>query len=335
MQFEAPSGKDLDIRHWGYQLQGEPKNEESTPLSAKAIAKAPHDLMVVDFSKDGSGKGAFSKADVAAMKKRKGSRGVLVSYISIGEASDYRDHWQDAWTTFEEPETKAAGEPTAAAPSWLGDWNENWPNSRKVRYWEDGWKQILFNDARTGWLDRIVAAGFDGAYLDIIDGYYHWGVEVPKKERRPGDPKSEKEAAQRMIDLVLELAGHARETNPQFLVIPQNGALILDALQDEDDKRKAAYLDCISAIACEDLFFRGDEPENNALQPDEDAIAALKKDFVGNGKPVLSVDYLNDPDKIPQYYQVAVEAGFLPYAAPTRELNELGDAYDGSAAAVG
>jgi len=331
MQFETPNGKDLAIRNWGYQLQGEPKHEESQPLSAKELAKAPHDLLVIDFSKDGSGEGAFTKGEIATLKKRKGARSVIVSYISIGEASDYRDHWQDNWTSYDDAEMKAAGDPTDNAPSWLGDWNENWPNSRKVRYWQDEWKEILFNEAGTGWLDRIIAAGFDGAYLDIVDGYYHWGVEVKKGDRVKGDPRNEKEAAQRMIDLVLELAGHARDRNPEFLIIPQNGALILDALQDEDEGRKQAYLDAISSIACEDLFFRGDEPENNELQSEEDAVAALKKDFVGNGKPVLSVDYLNDPDKIEEYYKQAVAAGFLPYAAPSRELNELGEAYDGSA----
>ena len=49
---------------------------------------------------------------------------------------------------------------------------------------------------------------------------------------------------------------------------------------------------------------------------------------------MLSVDYLNDPDKIEEYYKQAVAAGFLPYAAPSRELNELGEPYDGSADAV-
>ncbi len=260
---------------------------------------------------------------------------MIVSYISIGEASDYRDHWQDGWTTYTDPDQRAAGLPTAKAPAWLGAWNESWPNSRKVRYWEPEWQTIVFNAQGTGWLDRIVAAGFDGAYLDIIDGYYHWGCEVPgTADCREGDPQNERDAAARMIDFVAKLAEHARKTNPEFLVIPQNGAYIIDALEDEDHKRRDAYLEAISAIACEDLFFKGDKPENNPFQPDEEAIDALVRDFLDSGRPVLSVDYLSDYKKITNFYTSAVEKGFLPYAAPSRELNLMGAPYDGSGEAI-
>ena len=120
-----------------------------------------------------------ARATYKTLKARKDTNSVVVSYISIGEASDYRDHWQDGWTTYTDGDQRAAGTPTGKAPAWLGAWNESWPNSRKVRYWDPDWQKIIFNRQGTGWLDRIVAAGFDGAYLDIIDGYYHWGCEVP------------------------------------------------------------------------------------------------------------------------------------------------------------
>ncbi len=321
---------DRSVRNWGYQLQGDEEDGTPQPLDAKALAKVPHDLIVIDFSKDGSGKGAFKPKQIEALKKRKGAQSVIVSYISIGEASDYRDFWDDDWTKWTDEDQKAAGEPTGKAPAWLGAWNENWPNSRKVRYWDPAWQKIIFNDAGTGWLDRIVAAGFDGAYLDIVDGYYHWGCEVDKSQCLAGDPRTEREAAGMMIDFVVALAKHARESNPEFLVIPQNGALILDALEDEDPKRKKAYLSAINAIACEDLFFRGSEPENNDLDPDKDTIDILIRDFIKNKTPVLSVDYLNEDKKIAQFYKVATAKGFLPYAAPSRGLDGMGGAYNGS-----
>jgi uncharacterized protein (TIGR01370 family) len=326
---------DRVVRHWGYQLQGEEEDGEPQPLNAKALTKVPHDLIVIDFSKDGSGAGAFSEKQIAAMKKRKKSNSVIVSYISIGEASDYRDHWDDSWTKWTDEDLKCGGPLTDKAPSWLGAWNENWPNSRKVRYWDPAWQKIIFNDEGTGWLDQIVAAGFDGAYLDIVDGYYHWGCEVDKSQCLAGDPTTERDAAARMVDFIVALAAHARESNPEFLIWPQNGALILDALEDEDPKRKKAYLNAITGIACEDLFFRGDEAENNKLDPDKETISILVRDFIKNGKPVLSVDYLNDEKKIPEYYKQAVAKGFLPYAAPSRGLDGMGDPYDMSEDPVG
>lgn len=326
---------DRVVRNWGYQLQGEEEDGQPQPLNAKALTKVAHDLIVIDFSKDGSGDGAFSEKQIVAIKKRKKANSVIVSYISIGEASDYRDHWDDCWTKWTDEDQKCGGELTDKAPSWLGAWNESWPNSRKVRYWDPGWQKIIFNDQGTGWLDQIIAAGFDGAYLDIVDGYYHWGCEVDKSQCIAGDPTTERDAAARMVDFIVALSKHARESNPEFLIWPQNGALILDALEDEDPKRKKAYLNAITGIACEDLFFRGDEPENNKLDPDKETISILVRDFIKNGKPVMSVDYLNEDDKIAEYYKQAVGKGFLPYAAPSRGLDGMGDPYPGSEDPVG
>ncbi len=333
LNFETSSGVKI-VRNWGYLLQssgGKKGKGKTKPLSTDELAATPHDLIVIDAMKDGTYAHAFTPAEVKRLKDRAGAHSVVVSYISIGEASDYRDHWQDNWTTYTDPDQRAAGELTANAPKWLGAWNENWPNSRKVRYWDPDWQKIIFNKDKNGWLDRIVAAGFDGAYLDIIDGYYHWGCEIAQSsECKDGDPKNEREAASRMIDFVVALADHARKTNPDFIVIPQNGAYIIDALEDEDHRRRDAYLEAIHAIACEDLFFKGDKPENNGFAPDEDAIDALIRDFLEPGVAVLSVDYLSDKKKVSKFYEAATEKGFLPYAAPKRDLNVMGPPYDGS-----
>lgn len=334
LNFETSLGVQV-VRNWGYQLQGGSKRGGTKPLSIDTLLKQPHDLIVMDFSKNGSTAGAFSKADIAKLKARPGARSVIVSYMSIGEASDYRDHWQDNWTTYTDPEQRAAGEPTEHAPKWLGAWNEQWPNSRKVRYWDKDWQAIIFNDKGTGWLDRIVQAGFDGCYLDIVDGYYHWGCEIAQSDAcKPGDPRNERESAARMIDFIGALAAHARKTNPNFLVIPQNGAYIIDALEDEDHPRRDAYLETINAIACEDLFFKGDKPENNPYAPDEDAVDALVRDFLDSGVAVFSVDYLSEKKKVAKFYAAAIEKGFLPYASPSRELNVMGPAYGGEAEAI-
>lgn len=325
MQIKTPKGKEIDVRHWGYQLQA--KLED--------LVNAPHDLIVMDYSKDGSGEGKFTPAEIAQIKQRPDTNSLVISYMCIGEASDYRDHWQVEWT--EKPKKKkapaASGELTAAAPSWLGAWNEDWPDSRKVRFWDPGWQAVIFNDEGTGWLDQIIAQGFDGVYLDIVDGYHHWGSEV-REDNLPtidGDPQSEKEAAQRMIDFVVAIAAHARKKKPEFLIIPQNAAPILDALEDEDPKRKTAYLKAISAIACESLFFAGDEDANNDHAENDYALECLEQ---FGATPVLCVDYLNDPDKVADFYKLAVGKGFLPYAAPSRELDQMGEPYDGSADGV-
>jgi cysteinyl-tRNA synthetase, unknown class len=301
----------VSFSNWGYQLQG----KDGAPLTAGALAKPPFDLLVTDFSRDGSNETAFSKADVARMIKGDPNR-VLVSYISIGEVTDFRNEWSKSWT-----KSGAANSPlTAQSPDWVGPVNPDYPESRKVRYWDKDWQDAIFNPAKTGWLDKIVANGFDAAYLDIVDAFDFWPLEARAADKHPGDPKTLKDAAQRMADFIVDMTAHARETNPKFFSILQNGENIIEALG-SDTVRKKALLGAAGGIAVEDLYFFGSKPEDNAFSPDKARIANLKHDFLANGKFVLAVDYLKDPKKIDAFARAAVSDGFMPTVAPDRDLD--------------
>lgn len=322
----ATSDGPVNVANWGYQLQG----EDDSALSHEAIAAAPHDLMVVDFSGFGDEGSKFTPEQVAAMKQRPGGAGrrVLAAYVSIGEASEFRSYWDDtpgAWTS----DGTASGSLATTAPTWLGPTNPDWPESRKVRYWETGWQSVLYNDAGTGWLDQVVTQGFDAAYLDIVDAYYFWGEEATPSQKSPGDPQDAQDAARRMVDLIVAMTAHARQSNPSFFVIPQNGAFILNDMDfagslAEDPARRAAFLDAVGAIAVEDVFFGGDADENNPYGPDDETITVLQQDFLAAGKPVFAVDYLNDASLVERFYGAALEEGFVPYAAGSRGLDTLG-----------
>ncbi len=316
----------LIARNWGYQLQG--PTSLGGELRPQPLASAPHDLLVIDFARFGDEATRFTPAEVRSIQNGPYGRRAVAAYVSIGEASEFRSYWDatpGSWT-----QTGEAASPLAAtAPTWLGPVNPAFPESRKVRYWDATWQSIVFNDAHTGWVDQVVDQGFDAAYLDIVDAYFFWASEVPASERMVGDPTAgdERDAAERMIDFIVDLTAHARETNNDFFVIPQNGEFILDALEGDDPQRLAAYLDAAGAIGIEDTYFRdGDLDENNAFAPDEDKIAVLQRDFLGNGIPVLTVDYVNDPEKVAIFEAEAVADGFIPYAAPDRDLDGLGPA---------
>ena len=312
--------------NWGYQLQAK------GGLKVDDLAAQPHDMLVIDPTRDGTDSTRFSEAQVAEIK---GDRAILAAYVSIGEASDFRDYWDKDWTTT----GKADGKLTDEAPDWLGPVNPDWPEGRKVRYWDDDWHDIIFNQDGTGELDNIVDKGFDAAYLDIVDGYYFWGAEIKDSQREPGDPRNEKQAAQLMVDFAVEMAEHARETNPDFFLIPQNGAWIIDALKggkQEDTVRIKAYYEVIGGIGIEDLYFRGgNKDENNKFKPDEQTIRVLQRDFLDHDIPVYVTDYITGDKRIHKFEKVALEDGFIPYAAPSRELDEIGPPWDaGRAAAV-
>lgn len=42
-----------------------------------------------------------------------------------------------------------------------------------MKYWRREWKNILYGTP-DAYLDTILAAGFDGAFLDVVDGYQYF-----------------------------------------------------------------------------------------------------------------------------------------------------------------
>lgn len=312
--FQTSHGS-VEVDSWGYRLQG----TGGRSLDAASLTAATADLIVMEFSADGSDETMFTPSQIAAIQNGLDGPCVAVSYISIGEASDFRSFWQAGWTS----NGLASGTLAATAPQWLGPTNPDWPESRKVRYWESGWQDIVFNDGHTGWLDKIVAQGFDAAYLDIVDAYYFWAAEATPAERDAGDPATEHDAAALMIDFIVAMTAHARETNPDFFVILQNGEFLIDALAGTDAAREAALLDAVGAIAVEDVYFSGPNDQNNTFGPDDARIDVLTRDFLGNGKPVFSVDYVNTPAKIAQFMEATATDGFVPFVALHRALDVM------------
>ena len=99
----------------------------------------------------------FTDAQIEELKqKANGGTRLLICYMSIGEAEDYKYYWQCNW---------AVGN-----PSFVEKENSNWQGNYIVRYWEQEWQSILFGNDNS-YLKSILDAGFDGVYLDIIDAF--------------------------------------------------------------------------------------------------------------------------------------------------------------------
>jgi len=115
-----------------------------------AVRETDYNLLIIDAFFDDL---ALTPAEIASLEtKKNGGARLVIAYMSIGEAENYQYYWQPEWK--ENP------------PSWLLDENPDWPGNYKVRYWDPDWQTIIF-----GYLDKILAAGFDGGYLDLIDAY--------------------------------------------------------------------------------------------------------------------------------------------------------------------
>ena len=275
------SGLMRRVKSWGYQL----KILDLVPLIA-----SPFDLIVVDhgYAATRDGKRMFDAADVERLKRKPdGSRRLVIAYLSIGEAEQYRFYWKPEWFD------------AATKPSWLGPVNKNWPGNFIVRFWDGEWQRQIFG-AADAYLERIMAQGFDGIYLDRADVYEEYRAERQTVERD-------------MIDFIVRLARHARQRDPKFLVIQQNAE---ELLVHETIRRT------IDAIAKEDLLTGTDFSENpNPPGMIADSIRNLLR-LKRMGRPVLAVEYLDSPAKIAAARQQLAKLGFLPYFGP-RNLDAI------------
>ena len=122
-----------------------------------ALNETNYDVLIIDYFFDDE---EYTNQEIAALKhKKNGCTRLVISYLSIGEAEDYRYYWNDSW--YSNP------------PSWLKGENPDWEGNYKVAYWETGWQNIIFGNSNA-YLDKIIARGFDGAYLDIIDAFEYF-----------------------------------------------------------------------------------------------------------------------------------------------------------------
>ncbi|MEP3034291.1 MAG: endo alpha-1,4 polygalactosaminidase, partial [Pseudoruegeria sp.] len=105
------------------------------------------DFRVAVIDPDDSALSAQQVADLQSSQNK-----LLYAYTSIGEAESYRDYWEDSWTI--QPPDYVLGE------------NVQWEGNFRVEFWDTDWQEIIF--AR---VDDVLAKGYDGIYLDIVDGY--------------------------------------------------------------------------------------------------------------------------------------------------------------------
>ena len=123
-----------------------------------SVTATNYDLLIIDlFFNDGS---RFSAAEIDQLRqKANGGRRLVVCYMSIGEAEDYRYYWKSGWNLF--------------PPDWIEKENPDWEGNYKVRYWDKKWQDIIFGNDES-YLKLILDAGFNGVYLDIIDAYEYF-----------------------------------------------------------------------------------------------------------------------------------------------------------------
>lgn len=206
-----------DVTSWLYHLGDVNRSR------ADEIGQTDAGLVVTEWANYARGENPYTAEQLDRMRGDDPDR-LIVSYLSIGEAENYRYYWDDAWE--DNP------------PAWLDEPNGQWTDNILVRYWEPAWQEIIFD-----YVDRIIDGGFNGLYLDIIEGYEYWEETEPNSGIR---------YRREMADFVARIRAHAEERLAEvdpgrdFVIIGQNGLELL---------RNETYRDAIDGVAREDLRF--------------------------------------------------------------------------------
>lgn len=290
---------------------------QADQLNVSDMANNGFDLVVMDYSKYGDAVSEYTANEIALIKSggTSGYSKVVLAYMSIGEAEDYRFYWDPDWQP--------------GSPAWLGPTNTDWEGNYKVRYWMDGWKAIIYGTPAgqdKSYLDRIIDQGFDGVYLDIIDAYAYWSSAAG------GNEKTRDQARIEMYTFLKEMREYATLTRGKtdFLIFPQNGA---DIIYDEDDAVDALgeqYLSICDGIGQEDTWYMGTTPQS---EESYEWLTTILDIYWTHDMLILSVDYVWDAttpastankNRYNDYYTKVYEKGYIPYAAnKNRALRDL------------
>ncbi|MFJ8958927.1 endo alpha-1,4 polygalactosaminidase [Lentzea sp. NPDC102401] len=249
-----------------YQLQGYRDGR------LDALAATPFRTAVVDLARDAGA--SYFRADEIGRLKASGKR--MLAYFEIGSIESFRPDF-DA--------VRADG-----ARLLLNEW-PSWPGEHFVRYWEPRWWDLAVRPR----LDRALAAGFDGVYLDTPLAYEEIDLALVPGFDRTG-------LAARMADLIVRISAHVKRSKPSFVVYPQNSPEL---------REYPGYLDAIDGIGMEELFFRATDERCDADFCAAN-LAATRK-LRDAGKTVLAVDYATRPENVAEACRRYREEGFEGY----------------------
>ncbi len=208
------------VETWFYYLSVDLEGDD-----LRQIIASDYDMVVIDPVVTEVNNEDYDIAGVVQALHDSGK--LVIAYMDIGQAEDYRTYWLPGWRI---------GDPPWIVGADPDGWSGNYP----VAFWWDEWQTIWF-DPGHGLLPLIMEAGFDGIYMDWVEAYADENVAA-LAEQEGVDP------VQEMIGWVEAISSFTKAEREDFIVIAQNAAELVEY---------EGYLDLIDGIAQEAVWFDG------------------------------------------------------------------------------
>ena len=142
-----------DAKNYLYLIN--PANIRTKRAYIKAISETNFDMITIDlFFNDEP----LTPKDVEQLKRKaNGGKRLIISYVNIGAAENWRYYWNRNWQLND--------------PIWLKKKYVGYEDEFYVQFWHEDWKNIIYGNPES-YVKKILDAGFDGAFLDNVEAYY-------------------------------------------------------------------------------------------------------------------------------------------------------------------
>jgi len=292
------------ISHFMYQIQG-----LETAGAVDALAATHYDLLVLEPTNTFVGEESFDAASmVATLKASADSRGgnkLVIAYVDVGQAEDYRTYWQPGWVP---PTASERGEPDFLITVDPDGWSGNYP----VAYWDQRWIDIMIDNPDSV-LNQVIDAGFEGIYMDWVEAYDdEFVIEAASDDQV--------NAADEMVDFIDHLRTVAQARDPEFLIVQQNAPFLIE--------ESTGLTEVIDGLSMEDTWFLGqadvdwgdplggDIPQTAEGYTTELLLEAYQL-YQAAGITVWTVDYCLEVGNAVHVYNESPARGFVPLATQT------------------
>eukprot|EP00026_Physarum_polycephalum_P014125 Phypoly_transcript_14601.p1 GENE.Phypoly_transcript_14601~~Phypoly_transcript_14601.p1 ORF type:complete len:241 (+),score=31.63 Phypoly_transcript_14601:246-968(+) len=119
------------------------------------LSNTNYDAIIMDAFYHGE---LLTRPDIERLhKKANGGKRLVLAYVNIGAAENFRHYWQKDWKLHN--------------PKFLKKPYEGYHEEMWVKFWSPEWQSIVLHGPRS-YLQMVLEANFDGVYLDNVEAYY-------------------------------------------------------------------------------------------------------------------------------------------------------------------